>query len=299
MISAPQPATDLTLDELIAAGWRGRRMPREDPDDTSLHGDLRGKRRGDGLDFENVGPYQPGDDVRRIDWHATARSGRPQIRRFRTEVQYLLMLIVDLRPGMFFASADQLVAKSACLAGARIALRETPLQQRLGWIVLTAAGPVVLPAERGRRARLRQFATLVGHYRQTLERADAERSWPLDRALAGLPARLRGDAKLVLISDFSEPGPGLERVLRDLRPGRLRAVVVEDALWTAAPPDGRYPIRAFGSAARLDLPLRACAARHAGVRQTLSRALDETLGRAGVERIERCTARTLAPGRLA
>ncbi|MGI9499881.1 MAG: DUF58 domain-containing protein, partial [Geminicoccaceae bacterium] len=67
-------------------------------------GGLSSRRRGIGLELDNIGPYQWGDDIRHMDWFATARIGRPQVKQFRHDVQQTIILALDLRPSMMFGS---------------------------------------------------------------------------------------------------------------------------------------------------------------------------------------------------
>ena len=76
-----------------------RRMAR-----TSLMGGHHSRTRGRGMDFEEVRQYQPGDDIRSIDWRVTARTLTPHTKLFREERERPILVITDLRPNMFFGS---------------------------------------------------------------------------------------------------------------------------------------------------------------------------------------------------
>src|SRR5882757_4556626 len=71
---------------------------------TLLGGEYHSAFKGTGLSFEEVREYQPGDDVRAIDWNVTARTGHPFIKRFVEERELTMILAVDVGPSMAFGS---------------------------------------------------------------------------------------------------------------------------------------------------------------------------------------------------
>ena len=71
---------------------------------TLLAGPYRSPFRGRGMEFDEVRTYQPGDDVRAIDWRVTARTGKPHTKLFHEERERPVLLVVDQRPPMRFAS---------------------------------------------------------------------------------------------------------------------------------------------------------------------------------------------------
>src|SRR5512143_2345965 len=73
-----------------------------------LLGAHRSAQRGRGLEFEEVRPYAPGDDVRNIDWRVTARRGLPHTKLFREERERPVWLLADLHAGLYFGSRRQL-----------------------------------------------------------------------------------------------------------------------------------------------------------------------------------------------
>ena len=109
----------LTLEELIAIQPRhvrgklpaGRRGP---------EGDRPGLGRSTTLDFDGLSPYVPGDDVRAIDWRATMRSGQTIMRRFAAGSHRAHVLVVDLRPDLYFGTEERLMSEDG-LPGGRLA----------------------------------------------------------------------------------------------------------------------------------------------------------------------------------
>src|SRR6516225_3658466 len=92
---------------------------------TDLAGAYLGARPGSGLAFAELRPYEPGDDVRHLDWNVTARQGRPFVRRFAEERALTVWLIVDISASLRFGpdgrtKADRAVQSAALLATAAI-----------------------------------------------------------------------------------------------------------------------------------------------------------------------------------
>ncbi len=236
-------ATGLDLDELI--GMRARRsvLGRKRRIDGFRFGDLSSRRRGIGLELDNIGPYQWGDDIRHMDWFATARTGRPQVKQFRHDVQQTVIVALDLRPHMIFGSSGYPMIKTACLAAARIAWATSYDHQPLGLLLISHEPPVLIPPKRGRRARLQHLARIVESYGNAIEAQGAGQP-DLAESLDQLANAMAGDVEAVLISDFSFIGHGFDRTLREVGArGSMSAVVIEDGLMQKAPPAGVYPLR--------------------------------------------------------
>ena len=252
----PSPALNLDFDELIAMRGYSPSFGRNQKVDGFRLGEQPSRKRGIGLDLESIGPYQWGDDIRHMDWFATARTGRPQIKQFRQDVQQTLILVIDLRPSMMFGSSRQLMAKTACMAAAKIAWSTSKDHQPLGLMLLGAQSSNFIPPRRGRRARLQRLAQLVDAYRQATVHV-GEETKPLDTMLEDLPSHMAGDVEAIIISDFSLLGNGFDRCLRETgAKGEQSAVVIEDGLMQASPPAGRYPFQAPGDREIVNIAIR-------------------------------------------
>ena len=183
------------------------------------HGVHRSPRPGVGRDFRDYRPYVPGDDPRRLDWRAAARSQRLVVRQTESEDELDLVLLVDGSGGMDYGEAE---ARKWARAGT-IAAALTSLALRQGDRVglgLARAGRLELDAlePAARRDRLRHVAE---HFATP---AVGDASWPA--LLDAVGPRLRRRALVVVLSDFLDPGgvgPGDadareadEALLRDL-----------------------------------------------------------------------------------
>ena len=250
------PAIDLDLDELIAMRGRRSLLGHHRRIEGYRFGDLSSRRRGIGLELDNIGPYQWGDDIRHMDWFATARIGRAQVKQFRHDVQQTVILAIDLRPSMIFGSSRHPMIKTACLAAAKIAWSTSHDHQPLGLLLMERDRSILVPPRRGRRARLQHLAQIVDSYRDAIGEMGGP-SPELAERLDPLPAAMAGDVEAVIISDFSDLGEGFDRRLREVGArGSMSAVLIEDSLLREAPPPGTYPLRTDESSSLTTVAIR-------------------------------------------
>jgi uncharacterized protein (DUF58 family) len=182
-----------------------------------LSGRHASRLRGRGLNFEEMRNYLPGDDVRSIDWKATARTGSAHVRVFTEERDRPALLVVDQRMAMFFGSQLNMKSVTAAEAAAISAFRILGAGDRVGGIVFNdEAVRVVAP----RRSRRSVFALLEAisamnnelHAERQVRHRPGQLNAALDRA-----ARTAGHDHLVLVfSDFDGIDDGTERRLRSL-----------------------------------------------------------------------------------
>ena len=122
--------------------------------DGLLTGDVRSSRIGDGTELEQVRPYFPGDDIRRIDWGATARTGEPHVRVHVAARAIVTWLLLDASPSMVFGTA--LRRKTDVAAGTALALGHVATRRgnRLGVLAFGGATARLLPPRQGRAGLL-------------------------------------------------------------------------------------------------------------------------------------------------
>ncbi len=165
-----------------------------------MAGDHRAFGRGNGLELDRIRPYEPGDDVRKIDWNATARSSVPHVREDVPERQLTAWLLLDHSPSMHFGTADRRkadVAEGAALVVGRFAARRG---NRLGIVTFGGAKIEVLPPAGGRRG-------MLGLIRALEIEAPEEGHGPTSpaRALALVAATRTTPGVVVIASDFRGP----------------------------------------------------------------------------------------------
>ena len=111
-------------------------LPRQ-PAASVLNGRHASRLRGRGLNFEEMRDYLPGDDIRSIDWKATARTGSPHVRVFTEERDRPALLVVDQRMSMFFGSRLNMKSVTAAEAASIAAFRILGVGDRVGGIVFS------------------------------------------------------------------------------------------------------------------------------------------------------------------
>lgn len=116
-------------------------LPRQ-PSASVLNGRHASRLRGRGLNFEEMRDYLPGDDIRSIDWKATARTGLPHVRVFTEERDRPALLVVDQRMSMFFGSRLNMKSVTAAEAAAIAAFRILDAGDRVGGIVFGDDGQI-------------------------------------------------------------------------------------------------------------------------------------------------------------
>jgi len=184
----------------------GRRL------DGLLQGEHLTPLPGPGSEPAEARPYSPGDDVRRIDWAATARTAVTQVRTTAAERELETWVLADLSASMDFGTVRWEKRDLALATVAAVAhLTEGP-GNRLGAVVLRAGGVAVVPARAGREAQLALLHTLAASVRA----APDNPAPPLVEGLARLerPARRRG--LVVVVSDLLGIPGAWERPLHRL-----------------------------------------------------------------------------------
>ncbi|MEP7044138.1 MAG: DUF58 domain-containing protein [Dokdonella sp.] len=181
----------------LRARLRGLRLRARNSAGGDGLGQHASRSRGAGLEFAQYRAYEPGDELRRIDWKLYARSDRYFVREAERDSPLTAWLIIDASASMRQADAAR---KDFCKLDAAKALAacviELALSQgdRFGVIALTAPAPLLIPAGIGPRQRDR--------CRLELARLRANGSWPDVGALRPLWERIRPDSLVVMLSDF-------------------------------------------------------------------------------------------------
>ena len=134
--------------QLLAAARRVRPAGPARPD-AALPGLYRAAFRGSGMEYEESREYAPGDDVSAIDWNASARLGRPFVKRFREERERPLLLAVDASASMTFAATGPTPYATAALAAVSLALGAAESRDRIGLALFSDRTEAFLPPARG------------------------------------------------------------------------------------------------------------------------------------------------------
>ncbi len=125
-----------------------------------LAGEYRSVFRGRGIEFEDVRPYQPGDDVRTMDWKVTARTGEPHIKRYIEEREQFIYLLVDVSASMLH-DADGGKRRTMAEVCSLLTMAAVKNQDRVGLILFTDRIEQVVPPGKGRRHAMRIMDDLL------------------------------------------------------------------------------------------------------------------------------------------
>jgi len=180
-----------------------------------LAGQYHSAFRGRGMEFEEVSPYQIGDDVRLIDWNVSARYGEPFIKKFREERELTVMLVVDASPSGLFGSVEQFKLDVAAELSAVLAFSAIRSNDKVGLILFTDTVEKYVPPKKGTRHVLRIIRELLYH-------EPVGRGTNLSEALQFLNRVTVRKSVCFLVSDFLaddfEPALRIARRRHDLIP---------------------------------------------------------------------------------
>jgi uncharacterized protein (DUF58 family) len=161
----------------------------------TLGGQYHSVFKGQGMNFEEVREYQPGDDVRSIDWNVTARMNHPFVKKFVEERELTLMLMVDLSGSGLFGSRDQSKRELAAEIASVLAFSAIRNNDKVGLILFTEEVEKYIPPKKGRRHVLRVI-------REILLFQPEKRGTNVNKALDILNRIAHRHAIVVMISDF-------------------------------------------------------------------------------------------------
>jgi uncharacterized protein (DUF58 family) len=118
-------------------------------------GEYQSVFRGQGMEFSEVREYEPGDDVRNIDWNVTARTGHPYVKKHVEERELTVLLVVDLSGSEQFGTRSRFKAELAAELAAVLALSAVRNNDRVGMLIFSDHVEHVVPPRKGRRHALR------------------------------------------------------------------------------------------------------------------------------------------------
>ncbi|MFT5493502.1 MAG: hypothetical protein ACI8V5_003898, partial [Limisphaerales bacterium] len=126
-----------------------------------LAGEYHSVFKGQGMEFNEVREYQPGDEVRSIDWNVTARMGHPYVKRFVEERELTVMFLVDLSASGAFGSSDKLKNEVAAELCALLAFSAIKNNDKVSLIVFTDEIELFVPPGKGTTHVLRLIRELL------------------------------------------------------------------------------------------------------------------------------------------
>jgi len=154
--------------------------------------------KGRGIEFAEVRLYQPGDDVRTIDWNVTARTGVPHVKRYAEERELTVMLLIDASASTQFGSVRQLKSALAAELGALFAFSAISNNDKVGLVIFTDRIELALPPRKGTHHVLRVI-------RDILSIQPVGRGTDIPAALEHLRTVTKRRSVVFILSDFLDP----------------------------------------------------------------------------------------------
>ncbi len=164
-----------------------------------LSGNYKSVIKGQGLAFQEVRPYQSGDDVRTIDWNVSARMNEPFIKVFTEEREMTVMLLIDVSASGAFGSTEQVKRRLAAEVAAVCAFSAVAHGDRVGLIATSDEVETVVPPQKGKKHGMRVL-------REVLDLGPRRRGTDLSAGLETLRHVSKRRSVAFLISDFFDDG---------------------------------------------------------------------------------------------
>ncbi|NQU40023.1 MAG: DUF58 domain-containing protein [Lentisphaerae bacterium] len=165
--------------------------------DDHLSGAYHSVFRGQGIEFDEVREYVPGDDIRTIDWNVTARMGHPFIKRFSEEREMTVMFLVDISGSQGFGSGERTKAELAAEITCLLALSAIKNQDNVGLVLFSDKIEKSIPPRKGRTAVMRIV-------REVLAAEETRRGTDITAALRFLSNVQKRRAVVFIVSDFMD-----------------------------------------------------------------------------------------------
>jgi uncharacterized protein (DUF58 family) len=227
--------------ELIALRPRchALRLPMRQPAASAMAGAYRSRFRGRGVDFLESRNYQPGDDIRNMDWRVTARTGRAHTKVFQEERERPVLIVLDASPSLYFGTRRRLKSVAAGQFAAAVAWSAVRRGDRIGGFLFAPGRHRELRPAGGRRGAMRLIQSLVGWLEPA---AAANQAEPLSRGLERVRHAVRPGSLVIVIGDFFNLDEDCNRHLSRLRQHNdvIGCQVLDRAEFELPP--GRYPI---------------------------------------------------------
>ncbi len=254
-----------------------------------LAGEYHSVFKGQGMEFDEVRAYQPGDDIRTIDWNVTARTGDPYVKRYVEEREITVFFLVDLSASGSFGSKEKLKNEIAAEFCALLAFSAIKNNDKVGLIVFTDTIELFIPPAKGTSHVLRLIRELL-----FFEPGQIRKKTGTDIAsgLDYLGRVLHKRGVVFLVSDFLDQD--FEKPLRVLaRKHDLIAVTVSDPRELALPDVGLLEIQdaETGETFVIDAGSKTVRSRYARLAEEKNKKLSDLFQSTGVDHIQLFTDR--------
>ena len=227
---------------------------------SSLSGNYSSPFKGRGLNFDEVRPYQPGDDIRNIDWNVTARTDKVHTKIFKEERERPVFIIVDLSSSMYFGTRHCLKSVTAAKAAALFAWAGADNNNRIGGLVYNHSKHIEMRPRGGHQGVLRFLKILTDfHNNERHNNESHNNNSPFENASTSEAAKpgaintellfariqkvIHSGSIILFASDFNNTSDETLKHIRHIaRHNDLLITHIFDPLETELPPSGQYGI---------------------------------------------------------
>jgi uncharacterized protein (DUF58 family) len=173
------------------------------PVNSILSGRYASRLRGRGLNFEELRRYQPGDDIRNIDWKVTARTRSPHIRVYSEEKDRTVLLVVDQRKNMFFGTRNRMKSVTATELAALGAWRALDSGDRIGAVAFNDNEVAEIKPQRSQKTVMSIFHSIIKmNHQLSIDHNIQPNPEQLNEALMKARKLMKHDSLVIIISDF-------------------------------------------------------------------------------------------------
>lgn len=232
----------ITLDELLALRHVANQicLPQPKSSRSSQHGDYHSPFRGRGMDFLENRVYQPGDDIRSINWAVTARTGKTHTKIYQQERERPVYIILDFNDSMYFGTKVAYKSVIAAKTAALIAWAALKNGDRVGSVLVKDTGQILRPCHS--KQNLMQFLKSLVSF----VIPESNGYIGIDNALKKLKRTIKSGSLIYVISDFYNLNKAVEQELYYLAKNHdVTNILIYDPLEKTPPKDDRYLFHDF------------------------------------------------------
>ncbi|WP_420554060.1 DUF58 domain-containing protein [Neptuniibacter marinus] len=281
--SSPRPVPAarnlLTLDELVSLRYwppaRGQQRERM----AIREGHHLSHIRGRGMEFDDVREYQPGDDIRHLDWRLMARTGEAHTKLYREERERPVFVVTDLRQPMHFATRGHYKSVLAAYAAAMVMWTTLANGDRVGGRILANDSGDLFKPTNNRQQVMQMISALSQGFTDKSDTLTAS----LTTQLIEIEPLLSSGTLIYLFSDFHDVDPTLQQhLMRIAQRCELKMVLISDPLEAKLPSGKHYRFMGKGREVVIDANAKQQANYHAQFQQRID-LLEQLRNLRGVE----------------
>ena len=169
---------------------------------SQLNGQHQSKQQGRGMHFSEVRRYQPGDDIRSIDWRVTARTGKPHTKLFAEEREQPVMLFLDFSKSMRFGSSYMLKSVQMAHMASLLSWLSIEQQDRIGAILDSGTGLFDIKPTSRNKGPLQLLSKLIELHNESMHNMNTDEQ-PLSYGLHALNKLCPKGSDIIICSDFT------------------------------------------------------------------------------------------------